>query len=115
MTSKEVLLNLRQREYNYLASQKDASDEYTKSLQRLMSIEERIFKMEEAEKDGERKQKLSKSERRSLIFTNIMEGIKTAGGIALPIIGLVWITATEREITFTGALREYTKYFLPRK
>ena len=108
MDSKTRLVEQIERERKYLAGLTVGSDEYEKSLERLMKLEELVS-------DQEQKQKQMSEERKDRIVKNILDGIKTTSGIALPLIGLVWITATEKETTFTGVLREYTKYFLPKK
>ena len=96
---KSLLTKLIERESEYLAKQEVGSEEYNKSLQRLMELEKQ-------------KTESPKSER---VFRNVLETVKVASGIALPLIGLVCITATEKEYTFRGALRDYTKLFLPKK
>ena len=97
MRSRNRLVSQIEREREYLASLEVGSDEYVKSQERLMKMEQML------------------EERKDRIAKNVLDGVKTASGIALPLIGLVWITAAEKEITFVGALREYTKYFLPKK
>ncbi len=96
---KNLLKNAFEKEYAYLLDQTIGSDEYNASLRRLMDIEKQL-------NDPDKKGKL---------YRDILEGIKVGSGIVIPIIGLVWITATERDCTFTGTLRDYTKYFLPKK
>ena len=63
----------------------------------------------------ERKQQQMEDEKKDRFVKNVLEEFKVGGAIVFPVIGLVWITAAEKDISFTGALREYTKYFLPRK
>ena len=87
-----------ERENAYLAEQEVGSEEYKASLSRLMAIREAM----------------NNPNKRWIVETTL-EGVKVASGVILPLIGLVWITATEKDITFTGALREYTKYFFPKK
>ena len=58
---------------------------------------------------------VSVKEDKDRLIRNVLEGVKVGSGIILPIIGLVAITAVEKDITFTGSLREYTRYFLPKK
>ena len=57
----------------------------------------------------------SVKEDKDRLIRNVLEGVKVGSGIVLPIIGLVAITAVEKDTTFTGSLREYTRYFLPKK
>lgn len=88
-----------ERENAYLAEQEVGSEEYKASLQRLMAIKEAMN---------------NPGNKKWIVETSI-EGVKVVSGVVLPLIGLVWITATEKDVTFTGALREYTKYFFPKK
>ena len=101
---KARLMELIEREKSHLAKQEVGSEEYCASLRRLMDLEKQLAELEVNEHDKKDK-----------VVRNIYEGVKTASGIAIPLIGLVWITATEKETTFTGVLKEYTRYFLPKK
>ena len=96
---KDILMELQEREKEYLADQEVGSEEYNASLHRIMSLEKQICE----------------SPKNDRLYRNILEGIKVIGGVTLPLIGLVWITAAEKDITFTGALKDYTKLLLPKK
>lgn len=101
MRSKTILMEQIERERTYLAGLKTGSLEYADSQERLLELEKQLAVQEDA-----------------LARTIIDSGKLATGmitGFVLPIIGLVWITASEKEITFTGALRDYTKCFLPKK
>lgn len=97
MRSKALLMEQIERERTYLEAQKTGSEEYVASQNRLMSLLKQLSDIDDQ------------------AGRFIAETIKMANAFALPIIGLVWITASEKEITFTGALRDYTKCFLPAK
>lgn len=126
---KTLLLNLIEREQTYFESQKPGSEEYVDSQARLMKLSNQLADLEKAEielKTTEEKLELSKAElevtkdvsvkeNKDRLIRNILEGVKVGSGIILPIIGLVAITAVEKDTTFTGSLREYTRYFLPKK
>jgi hypothetical protein len=73
-------------------------------MNRLNTLEEKIADLDKFEDN-----------RKDRIIKNIFDGIKTFTGFAMPIIGLVAITAVEKEITFTGSLRDYAKLFIPRR
>ena len=88
-----------ERENAYLAEQEVGGEEYKASLQRLMAIQEAMN---------------NPNNKKWIVETSI-EGAKVVSGVVLPLIGLVWITAAEKDISFVGALREYTKYFFPKK
>lgn len=98
---RDRLLSLIERERAYLEKQAVGSDGYCKSLNRLTELEKQLFELESSKKDR--------------IVRNVVEGVKIGSGVIMPFIGLVWITAVEKDTTFTGALRDYTKYFLPKK
>ena len=126
---KTLLLNLIEREQTYFESQKPGSEEYVDSQSRLMKLSSQLADLEKTEtelKTTEEKLELSKAElevtkdvsvkeNKDRLIRNILEGVKVGSGIILPIIGLVAITAVEKDTTFTGSLREYTRYFLPNK
>lgn len=97
MKAKKLLMEQVDREREYLLSLEVGGEDYTKSLYRLMDLEKQLA---ELEKDR---------------ISHILDGIKTGSGVVLPLIGLVWISAVEKDTTFTGALKEYTRYFLPKK
>ena len=126
---KTLLLNLIEREQTYFESQKPGSEEYVDSQTRLMKLSSHLADLEQTEtelKTTEEKLELSKAElevtkdvsvkeNKDRLIRHILEGVKVGSGIILPIIGLVAITAVEKDTTFTGSLREYTRYFLPNK
>ena len=119
---KTLLMQLIEREKVYFDSLKPDDEEYAKSQTRLMKLNSQLTDLEKTEVELEKsKEELelsketSKKENKDRFIKNIMEGVKIGSGIILPIVGLVGITAVEKEITFTGALREYTRYFLPKK
>lgn len=99
MKTKKLLMELIEREREYLAEQEVGGEEYNASLQRLMALEKQVSDPDKADR----------------VIKNILEAVKVSSGIVLPVVGLVWITATEKESTFTGVLKEYTKYFFPKK
>lgn len=72
-------------------------------------------KLELSKEELEVTKNVSVKEEKDRLIRNVLEGIKIGSGIVLPIIGLITITAVEKDITFTGSLREYTRYFLPKK
>ena len=126
---KTLLLNLIEREQTYFESQKPGSEEYVDSQTRLMKLSSQLADLEKTEtelKTTEEKLEISKAElevtkdvsvkeNKDRLIRHILEGVKVGSGIILPIIGLVAITAVEKDTTFTGSLREYTRYFLPNK
>ena len=108
---KTLLSNLIEREQNYFDSQESGSEEYVNSQARLMKLNSQLTELEKAEAEKE----ASAKDQKNTLIRNVLEGVKVGSGIILPIIGLVAITAVEKDTTFTGSLREYTRYFLPKK
>ena len=108
---KTLLSNLIEREQNYFDSQESGSEEYVNSQARLMKLNSQLTELEKAESEKE----ASAKDQKNTLIRNVLEGVKVGSGIILPIIGLVAITAVEKDTTFTGSLREYTRYFLPKK
>ena len=96
-TKKSLLVKLIKREEEYLDSCEVGTEEYNESLERLTKLQEQL----DAQKD--QKSKI------------VVEGVKVAGGIVLPVIGWVVITAFEREDTLTTSLKKTVDCFLPRK
>ena len=115
MKGKTLLVELIEREREYVATLNEKSEDYNKSIYRLMDLEKQLAEHERSEADAERRQLEATEDQKDRKTKNIIEAVKVGSGIMLPLIGLVWITATEKEVTFTGALREYTKCFLPKK
>lgn len=96
-TKKSLLVKLIKREEEHFDSCEVGTEEYNESLERLTKLQEQL----DAQKD--QKSKL------------VVEGVKVAGGIVLPVIGWVVITAFEREDTLTTSLKKTVDCFLPRK
>ena len=105
MYSKEMLLKLIEKETTYLNGHEVGSEEYNKSMSRLVELEGQLAELEKFD-----------SEQKNKTVSNVIEvGKFILGSVVIPVVGLVAITAVEKDITFTGALREYTRYFLPKK
>ena len=104
MDAKTLINKLINEESEYLSKCEVGSDEYNASQKRLIALEDKLADLEKVESDKKDK-----------LINYILEGIKIGSGIVLPVVGLVWITASEKEISFTGALKEYTRMFIPKK
>ena len=105
MYSKEMLLKLIEKETTYLNSHEVGSEEYNKSMTRLVELQGQLAELEKFDKEQKNKN----------VGNAIEVGKFILGSVVIPVVGLVAITAVEKDITFTGALREYTRYFLPKK
>lgn len=112
---KTLLLNMIEREQIYFKNQKPGSEEYVNSQTRLMKLNAQLTELEKAEEDLKLSKDTTAKDQKNTLIRNVLEGVKVGSGIVLPIIGLVAITAVEKDITFTGSLREYTRFFLPKK
>lgn len=108
MVNETNLKDLIERERRYIDTLNTGSDEYVKSMERLMDLEKLLSEIEKNEAEMDQAQK-------SRLIGVILESAKIATNVALPLIGYVAIVAAEKDITFTGALRDVTKCFLPKK
>ena len=93
-----------ERERTHLSGLTVGSEEYEETFQRLITLEDRMADLEkhlEGKKDRTVK--------------NVIEGVKVVGGIALPLIGYVVVTAFEKDETFTSALKGVVNCFIPKK
>ncbi len=73
------------------------------------------LEIDKFEFETEIKNKQMNDDKKDRLVRTIIEGVKIGTGVVVPIIGLVWITAAEKEITFTGALKGYASLFVPKK
>lgn len=108
MVDETNLKDLIERERRYIDKLNTGSDEYVNSMKRLMELEKGLSEIEKNEAEIDQSQK---SRRMGVI----LEWAKIGANVALPLIGYVAIVAAEKDITFTGALRDVTKCFLPKK
>lgn len=104
MNARSIMEGLIARENEYLAKQTVGTEEYNASLERLSGLEEKLVAFDRVNDD-----------KKDRAIRYVMEAIKIATGIVLPIVGLVVITAEEREITYRSALKGFINYFLPGK
>ena len=123
MNETSLLDELIEREKEYLDEQEVGTKEYNDSLKRLTELEskraERVkfFEEKEARVEHDMIERVKNyEEKKARMQQNIIEiGKFVVGGVIIPVVGLVCITATEKDTTFTGALRDYTRLFLPKK
>lgn len=92
-----------EREREYLSHCLPGSDEYDASTKRLNILEDKLADLEKHESD-----------KKSKLVGNILEGVKVAGGIALPIIGFVVVTAFEKDDSFSSSLKGVINCFIPK-
>lgn len=104
MYSEKMLLELIEKEREHLNECEIGTNEYGASLQRIINLEDKLADVEKFKK--EQKDKFVK---------NCIEVGKAVGGIVMTGVGLVCITAAEKEITFRGALKDYARLFVPKK
>lgn len=115
MKTKTLLMERIENENAYLETLEVGSKEYNESFDRLGKLLEQLSKLEQQEMEALEKENQAKIDKKDRFIRNVMEGVKIGASIVLPVVGLVGITAAEKDISFTGALREYTKFFLPKK
>lgn len=105
-----------EREYDFLCEQEVGSEEYVHSLQRLGNLEDKLFNLKQFESEDANKKAQLEDEKKDRRNKNIIEIAKMiVCGVIVPGVGLVCITATEKNTTFCGALKDYTKLFIPKK
>lgn len=104
-----------EREREYLDKQEVGTEEYNNSTERLNKLEDKLADLEKFESENARKDLQMKDEKKDRWFRNINDGVKTVSGIAVPIIGLVIITAFEKNETFTSAAKGIINCFIPKK
>jgi len=104
MNARAIVEEQIERERGYLNQQEVGTDEYNTSLKRLMELEEKLVDLDKVKHDKKDK-----------IVGYVFDGSKIVSGIVVPVFGLVVITAQEREITYTSALKGLIGNFIPGK
>ena len=94
---KSVVLKLIEREREYCDTLTVGSDEYVESCKRLMELEKQLENL----KDQKNR--------------TVIEGVKVAGGIVLPVFGWIVITAFEKDDSITSSLKRTIDCFIPRR
>ena len=115
---KEKQLEEERKKHEAEASMKEKQlEEERKKRESEAAMKEKQLAEEQAKRESEaaREEKQMEENRKDRKIKNIFEGIKLASGVIVPMIGLVAITAAEKEITFCGALRGYVNLFIPKK
>ena len=107
MVNETNLKDLIERERRHIDTLSTGTDEYVSSMKRLMELEKLLSEIEKNEAEINQAQK-------SRRMGDGIEIAKLVVSVAMPVVGLVVIVAEEREITFTGAMRDITKCFLPK-
>lgn len=116
MDLKTVLREEMEREYDFLCEQEVGSEDYIQSLKRLGDIQDKLSAIEQFESESATKVMQLEDEKKDRRHKNIIDIAKTIlCGVIVPGVGLVCITATEKNTTFCGALKDYTKLFIPKK
>lgn len=115
MVTKIHLIDRIKREEAYLHDQAVGSEEYNACIGRLSKLYEQLADLEKFEIESAQKDERMQEDKKDRTVMYILEGTKIAVGVLVPMVGLVCITATEKETSFTGALREYTKLFIPKR
>lgn len=107
MVNETNLRDLIERERRYIDKLNIGSDDYVNSMKRLMELEKLLSEIE----NNEAEVKLAQKSRR---MGDGIEIGKVATSVLVSMFGLFYIVAQEREMTFTGAMRDITKCFLPK-
>lgn len=115
MELKTILREQIERECTYANDQEVGTEEYNASLKRLSDLENKLIEIEKIESEAARRDEQTQDERKDRRVRNIFEGIKIGSSILVPMVGLVCITAFEKDSTFTSALKGYVNLFIPKK
>lgn len=115
MRSKTVIMELIEREKAHLAKQEAGSDEYNKSVYRLIDLNKELENIENSETSAVQKEKELAERKKDQLTKNIIEGVKVGSGIVLPLIGYVVVVAFEKDDSFTSALKGVVNCFIPKK
>lgn len=111
----ETLKELLEREKRYCDDLVVGSEEYVKTVGRIMDLEKQLAEIEKGEREVELEIKQDNDAQKERKIGHAIEWTKIGANVLLPLIGYVVIVAAEKDITFTGALRDVTKSFLPKK
>lgn len=103
------------RERTFLDECEVGTDEYNESTKRLNTLEDKLADLEKTEAEALRKDKQMREDKKDRFVKNVIEGVKVFFGVVTPFVGLVAITAFEKNDTFTSALKGYVNCFLPKK
>lgn len=97
MGSKKRLMELIKIEREHFDTLTVGSPEYAEAQERLMNLEKQVSACDES------------------VGKTVLEGVKVAGGIALPIFGWVVVTAFEKNDSFSSSLKKTIDCFLPKR
>lgn len=97
MGTNKRLIEMITKEREYFNTLEVGSDAYVKSQKRLMELEKQL------------------AERNDGVGKTIIEGVKAASGVVLPIFGWVVITAFEKNDSLTTSLKKTIDCFLPKR
>lgn len=115
MRSKTNIMELIAREKAHLVKQETGSDEYNKSVHRLIDLNRELENIENSEASVKQKEEELAERKKDQRTKNIIEGVKVGSGIALPLIGYVVVVAFEKDDSFTSALKGVVNCFIPKK
>ena len=115
MELKTLLWKQIKREAAFLELCEVGTEAYNESAKRLNALDDKLADLEKTEAEALRKEKQMHEDKKDRIVKNVIEGVKVFFGVITPFVGLVAITAFEKESTFTSALKGYVNCFVPKK
>ena len=115
MKSKTVIMELIEKEKQYCEGLEPGSDEYNKSIYRLIDLNKELENIENSETAATQKTQELAERKKDQRTKNIIEGVKVGSGIVLPLIGYVVVVAFEKDDSFTSALKGVVNCFIPKK
>ena len=116
MKTKELLMKQIEREQTYCDNHDIGSDEYKDSFKRLTILRKELADLEKTETEDKRKNRELVDTKKDRRTKNTIEAIKViGGGIVMPAIGYVVLTAFEKEDSFTSSLKKVVDCFIPKR
>lgn len=116
MNNKYLLMKQIEREQAYCDKQEVGTEEYDKSFKRLTVLRGELACLEKTEAENERKDLELRNDKKDKRVKNTLEAVKIiGGGIIMPCIGYVVVTAFEKDDSFTSSLKRVVDCFVPKK
>lgn len=116
MKDKELVLQEIESEMAYRDSLEVGSEAYDKSCNRLTGLRKELADLEKTEAENDRRNREMAENKKDRRVKNTLEGVKIiGGGIIMPCIGYVVVTAFEKDDSFTSALKKVVDCFIPKK
>ena len=116
MKDKELVLQEIESLLAYREGLEIGSDAYDKVSNQLTGLRKELADLEKTEAENDRRNREMAENKKDRRVKNTLEGVKIiGGGIIMPCIGYVVVTAFEKDDSFTSALKKVVDCFIPKK